>query len=219
MLPLPIDARHTAFQPCCGKTLCLGCLYTQRKRDHSLQCAFCRTPGAIDEDEAIDRLKRGRERKHAKSTYQLALTYKYGAMGFKKDFAKALELYLEAGEYGSADAYYDVGYLYDNGLGVKRDVKKAKYYWELGAIGGSIAARHNLGCVEEEAGNDERALKHFLISAKAGFKPSLEKIKMGLQLGDITEAEYAEAARLYQKQQDDTSSAVRDEGAKYFEVA
>ena len=35
-------------------------------------------------------------------------------------------------------------------------------------MGGNVTARHNLGMLEESAGNMDRAVKHFMISAGAG---------------------------------------------------
>jgi len=42
---------------------------------------------------------------------------------------------------------------------VKVDNEKAKDYYELGAMKGNPYARHNVGCMEEDAGNMERAIK------------------------------------------------------------
>ena len=52
-----------------------------------------------------------------------------------------------------------------NGRGVERDMKKAKHYWELAAIGGNVRARYNLGCLEENTGKMRIALKHYMIVA------------------------------------------------------
>ena len=42
---------------------------------------------------------------------------------------------------------------------------------------GHVESRHNLGCYEGEKGNYDRAVRHFLISAKMGHKDSVEAIK------------------------------------------
>jgi TPR repeat protein len=49
---------------------------------------------------------------------------------------------------------------------VERDTSKAKYYYELAAMGGHVRARHNLGIVEGSAGNMNRAMTHLMISAQ-----------------------------------------------------
>ena len=220
MLPLPFDDMQIMFQACCGKDICLGCIHAQRKENNTNAklCPFCRTPAPATEKEAIEHSNRRVERKDALSMKQLAICYRDGVMGLQKDSAKALKLFLEAGKRGCTDAYYNAGNFYYFGVGVEKDMKRAKYYWELGAVGGSIysiQARHNLGNVEAKAGNHERAYKHLLISAKAGNEESLKQIKMGVKLGLVAKEKYAEAIRLCQKQHDDTRSAMRIEALAY----
>ena len=45
---------------------------------------------------------------------------------------------------------------------------------EKAAIGGHPNARHNLGCVEHNNGNIERAVKHFIIAANIGYEKSMK---------------------------------------------
>ena len=80
-----------------------------------------------------------------------------------------MELWLRAGELGCAASYGAIADAYRNGEGVERDMEKAKHYYELGAMGGDVEARHNLGVFEGNAGNIDRAVKHFMISAGAGY--------------------------------------------------
>src|SRR5210317_981070 len=41
MLPLPLDVSGTNYQPCCGKKLCLGCIYAAYRVDIRCLCPFC----------------------------------------------------------------------------------------------------------------------------------------------------------------------------------
>ena len=84
-------------------------------------------------------------------------------------WAKANELLLKAGDLGCNEAYNNLGNSYYNGHGVEVDKKKAKHYYELAAINGSVQARHNLGAEDYNAGNYQRAFKHFIISSRAGY--------------------------------------------------
>ena len=61
------------------------------------------------------------------------------------------------------------------GQGVERDWKKAKHYMELASMKENVDARHQLGCVEGQAGNEYRAMKRF-IAASAGDQKSLDKV-------------------------------------------
>ena len=90
------------------------------------------------------------------------------------------------------------------------DKKKAKYYYELAAINGSVEARHNLGCLEGNSGNINRAKKHYILAARAGHKQSLDMVKEGFMRGIVTKDEYANTLRAYQQQRDEMKSDDRD---------
>ena len=173
-------------------------------------CPFCKTPNAISEEEEVERTEKLTEKGNANAFYMLASCYAQGINGMPQDRAKANELLLKSGELGCADAYYNLGIVYSNGRGVTIDMKKAKYYYELAAMNGHIKARHNLGCKELEAGNHERAMKHLVLAASAGYKKSLDMVKHGFMNGHVTKEEYANTLREYQKSQDEMKSEARD---------
>ena len=139
-----------------------------------------------------------------------SIIYARGDMGMPQDVTKANELFLKAGELGCAEAYSRLGYSYENGSGVEMDKKKAIQFFELAAMRGCTRARHNLGCMEVRAGNELRAYKHFILSAKAGYTKSLDGVKKGYKRGIITKDEYANTLRAYQFRQDEMKSDDRD---------
>ena len=122
---------------------------------------------------------------------------------------------LKAGELGSAEAYALLSFSYSAKYGGEGDVKKQRHYLELGAMKGCIPARNNLGILDLEAGDHERACKHFVICAKAGYENSLPAIKIGYKEGYITKDEYLEVLRAYQKKQENMKSEMRDESIVY----
>jgi len=63
-------------------------------------------------------------------------------------------------------------------------------------------------------GNHDRAVRHFLISAKMGLKDSVEVIKEMLMAGDATKEQYAEALRGYQDAVEEMKSHNRDEAKR-----
>ena len=150
------------------------------------------------------------EKSNAGAYYQLAGYYSQGIDGMPQDWEKANELYLKAGELGCATGYYNLGTQYFSGRGVEVDKKRAKYYHELAAMNGHVLARHNLGCLETLAGNYQRAFKHFILAASAGYKPSLDFVKEGYMHGLVTKEEYANTLREHQKSKDETASDARD---------
>ena len=174
-------------------------------------CAFCREPKPSSVEEEIKRTKK------PDAFHQLAWYYATGEIGMPQDFAKANELWLRAGELGCAEAYYNLGVAHENGRGVEVDKKKAKHFYELAAMNGDVDARYNLGRMEAQAGNIARAYKHYILSAKAGFKMSLDEVKKGYMKGFITKDEYANTLRAYQQRHDEMKSDDRDKAEEFYQ--
>ena len=213
-LPLPIDATQSSFKSCCGKLICNGCIVAMDEealgRGKNDLCAFCRVPNATSYEEEVERTRKLIVANNAYAFYILAGCYADGDHGMPQDWSKANELHLRAGELGCANAYYNLGNSYYNGRGVEVDKKKAKHYYELAAMNGDVAARHNLGCMEGKAGNFHRAMKHFLLAAKAGYTDSLDWVKKGFTKGYITKDEYANTLRAFQERQNEMKSDDRE---------
>ena len=217
-LLLPLGAGQTQFKSCCGKLICYGCIYGMaeeeirrgKKKEEVGMCAFCRTLRASSDEEEVKRLQNLMEKGNAMAYYQFGNYYSQGIYGMPQDWAKANELWLKAGELGCAEAYSKLGYSYDVGNGVEIDKKKAKCYLELAAMKGDVDARHNLGCMEGDAGNEHRAFKHFMLAARSGSTPSLDLVKQGFMAGLVTKHEYGNTLRAYQTRVDEMKSKARD---------
>ena len=136
------------------------------------------------------------------------------ARGLPRNFRKANELWLRAGELGYATAYNNLANSYFHGRGVERDMEKAKYYYELAAMMGSVRARHALGCLEGSAPHD-RAVKHWLISAGAGYDNSLVEIRQCFVKGHATKDDFEKALRAHKEAKDAMKSKERDEARLY----
>ena len=74
--------------------------------------------------------------------------------------------------------------------GLEIDEKKAKHFYELAAIGGSLHGRYHLACLDGQAGNDQRAFKHYILAARADHPESLDRVKKGFRNGQITKDEF-----------------------------
>ena len=147
------------------------------------------------------------------ATYDLGCSYQDGSFGQRQDYVKALELFHRAGELGHAFAYNNIGYAYNHGKGVEVDKKKGQHYYELAAMVGNVEARYNLGIGEENTGNIERALKHYMIAASSGFSDSLDAIKELYSSGHATKEDYTMALQSYQAYLGEIKSKQRDEAA------
>ena len=116
------------------------------------KCPFCRTPSPATDNEIIERIKKRMEVGDALAFLLMGNYYSSGQYGLPQGRSKAkLPLII-----------------FNNGKGVERDEKKAEYYLELAAMEGNVVARFNLGVSEENAGNCDRALKHFMIAVRGG---------------------------------------------------
>ena len=65
------------------------------------------------------------------------------------------------------------------------DYKKAKVHHEAAAMAGDEAARSNLGTMEAQSGNMERALKHWTIAASAGHYDAMHQLLVALKKGMV----------------------------------
>ena len=240
MIRLPSLITGRTYMACCGKLICCGCIYTVQSRAFEAGrlkeddiCPFCRTPTPFSDEEINKRYKRRVELNDPIGMNGLASYYANGQYGIPQNQAKALELYRRAEELGNAEAYYNIGSAHIRGSGVEQDEKKARHYWELAARGvevdqkkarhyyelaameGHVNARHNLGVCEGEAGNHDRALKHFMIATKSGKTGSLNNIEHLYKHGYTTKDDYEKALCCYQLYVDEIKTDQRDEATVF----
>ena len=65
--------------------------------------------------------------------------------GVAQDYAEAVRLYSLAAEQGNADAQYNLGYMYCEGIGVTgKNKDEAVKWWRIAAGKGHVDARKNL---------------------------------------------------------------------------
>ena len=213
-LPIPLPmGDHSAFHTCCMKRICSGCCVAALKRG-MFDCPFCRTPRPDSNADTLAMAQARVAKKDPTAIHDLGLNYYYGKLGLQKDMRKAVELWTEAAELGSTEALYSLGVAYSLGEGVQQDMAKAAEFYTKAATQGHVEARNNLGCIEIQKGNYDRALKHFLISAKMGQKSSLEAIKDMFMDGIATKEQYAQALKGYQHAVDEMKSHDRDEAKR-----
>ena len=126
LLPIPFASGfcnvNTAYQACCGKTLCMGCNVAAGegafKGDLKHLCAFCRTPSPLTNEEFIQRCWKRVELNDTKAMTLLAGRYKEGCRGVPQNIEKALELFHRAAELGSCIAHNALGSFYFDGIDV-----------------------------------------------------------------------------------------------------
>ena len=218
---LPTLKEGYRYKACCGKMICSGCIHAPVYDDQgnivdNKKCPFCRVPTPFGKKEMIEREKERVELEDPIAMYNQGSYYRYGRLGYPQDYTKALELFHQASKLGFAESYKYIGNAYHFGQGVEADKNKATYYWELGAMGGDVDSRYNLGIGDEDnAGNYDRALKHHMIAVRGGHAKSLEAIKELFTEGHASKDDYMKALQLYQTYLGEIKSPQRDKAAAY----
>lgn len=218
MVKLQIDPHMAMYMGCCGKEICCGCSYDQarvsfeRKEkegkptgfDGSPPCAFCRDPMTDDVGQQIGytgnvgmrRMHERADKGDANSMWRIAAYYKEGLGGFPIDYSKALEFTKKAADLGHRDATHFLGEFHWYGsLGTSIDSDKAIACWEKAAKAGSVLARHQLGCLEHDNGNLAKAIKHYRISAAAGYIRSVASLIECFETGALRHEDLAQSMR------------------------
>jgi TPR repeat protein len=171
------------YYPCCGKSICRGCIHSCRESGNIGKCPFCNTDrdNKTDEEE-VEEIRRRVEANDAASIYLLANSYDNGTNGFPQDHARAIELYAQAADLGHSQAHHFLGSIYYKG----GTMKKAKLHLEAAAMAGHEIARYNLGVMEAKSGNIERAIKHWTIAASVGEFIALRELRMLFEKGLVS---------------------------------
>ncbi|EJK50941.1 hypothetical protein THAOC_29946 [Thalassiosira oceanica] len=213
-LPIPFPMKsHSRFNACCMKLICDGCDMAAQTRG-MFDCPFCRTRYPDNDADTLAMIQTRVAKKDPAAMFFLGQKYFNGDLELQKDMRKAVELYTEAAELGSVNALSSLECASFFGDGVGQDEKKAVQFWTKAAMQGHVESRRNLGCIEGQNGNHERAVRHCLISAKMGHEDSLENIKQMFMDGEATKEQYVVALRGYQNAAEEMKSHDRDEAMR-----
>ena len=214
-LPLPLDEGKTLTNSCCCKRICNGCSYANQLREVeqglTQKCPYCREPLPETEEEYDQNYL-----KRVKVNDQVAMS----RMGLKRyrdgDYEGAFEYFTKAAALGDIIAHYNLSVMYQEAEGVEKDLKKKVYHLEKAAIGGHPAARYNLGNHEYRNGQNNRAMKHWIIAANLGDDGALDMVKQGFMIGLVSKEDYEGALRGHQAAVDATKSTQRDAAEEFY---
>jgi TPR repeat protein len=200
--------------------LCGGCVYAHSVAaadTERFKCVFCRTEPSSSDEEEIERMKKRVEVNDARAMYHLGTHYQFGTIGLRQDqHAKALELYRKSAKLGNNLAHLNLSVCYQTGCIGEKDTRKATYHGQLAAMAGNVKARCNIGCEEANAGNMDRAYKHWMISANGGHDLSMKAVQEGYKRGFVTKDNHAKTTRAYGNSIDEMKSDDRDKAAADF---
>ena len=121
----------------------------------------------------------------------------------KKDYKKAIDLYLEAATKGYAPAQGQLGFLYYNGLGVTKDYAKAAEWYTKSAEQGNARAQCNLGYMYDNgqgvSQDYAKAVEWYTKSAEQGDATAQCNLGNMYYNGQGVSQDYAKAAEWYTK--------------------
>jgi TPR repeat protein len=195
------------YFPCCGKTICKGCVYSFAQSGNNDKCPFCNSDRAdkTDEENVQDLMKRV-EANDAASIFLLADSYYNGLNSLHQDQIKAMELYARASDLGCSKAHNKLAGIYHEG----GYLKKAKYHFEAAAMLGNEVARCNLGLMETHSRNREQAIKHFTIGASAGDHKAMHEMRVGFKKGYVSKESIDSTLAAYNNSCAEMRSKARD---------
>lgn len=236
LLRMPFDREKFCYMPCCGKEICHGCADKEMgmrvkegfnrpdgKVDfsHALDspCPFCRSHFSIKIEDYLDELGKRADKGDPRAMYHLAIKIAGPEpMGpIPADPKRARELLLRSAKSGYSLANLSVGmFLYDGKYPAvfEKDVKKARKYFVVGALGGDPIARAYLGEIELDRFNVRAAYRHQMIAASHGYQLALDNVLNGYKKGCVSKDEYETTLRAYQAASDEMKSPQRSEAEK-----
>ncbi|EJK46054.1 hypothetical protein THAOC_35302, partial [Thalassiosira oceanica] len=212
-IPFPTQ-KHSVLRICCMKTVCAGCCLATVKGGLGKACPFCRTLPPTTDEGFVEMIRIRAAARDPQGIRYLGDVYASGMYGLQEDEPRAFQLWSEAAELGSTTALRQLGVAYSGGRGVAQDNATAIRCWESAAVRGDMESRFCLGGAELLKRKYDRAVRHFMISAKMGHKYSLDKIKKMFADGVATKAQYAEGLKGYQDAVEEMKSSQRDEAMK-----
>lgn len=128
----------------------------------------------------------------------------------KGQLEAAFRHYCNAADFGDAKGAFYVGYMYERGEGVQKNIKSAVEWYTKSAKMGNRGAQHNLGFFYYSGIGVERNLKLayelFMMAAKQGKADSMLNIGVMYENGEYLAKDYHKALEWYRKAADNGNS-------------
>ena len=214
LLPLPFNDEEIRFMTCCGKKICLGCIYKEvlgcmkdRRNPDENKCAFCRQQAPKNDIKALRKLMK---KNNPDAFINMSYRYKEGD-GVIQSNTKSLEMSICAAELGFAGAYEKIAVYYGLGIGVEVDESKAIEFWEVAVKKGSIIAHHQLAMVNGTIGKIDESVKHLKLAACAGYQVSMDGLMKAYKFKMLPKEELTQTLRVFQASSNEMKSKDRDD--------
>ncbi|MCH7499255.1 MAG: sel1 repeat family protein [Nitrospinae bacterium] len=129
------------------------------------------------------------------------------------NYQKAFKLFKPFAEQGFADAQYNLGLMYDNGLGVTQDYVEAVKWYKKAAEQGEAIAQYNLGNMYENGEGVRQdyaeAVKWFRMAAEQGYAGGQSNLGVMYGHGRGVRQDYVQAYKWF------SLSALRSQGSVF----
>lgn len=162
----------------------------------------------------------------AEAQHDLAAIYTAGHGGVKQNYEKAAFWFAKAAGQGIANARYNLGVLYQQGLGVPKDMKEAIKWYRAAADLGHPEARYNLGIAYIEGVgvpyDPARAASYFETAAAGGVTEAAYNLGLIHENGLLGKPRPDEALLWYKKAADkgnEDAKAALDQLTKSLRIA
>jgi len=214
MIRLPIELRLWTYRACCGKMICSACnfdnMHACYRNEMDWVCPFCRAP-TLKKDQKFLCMEKRAGLGDAEAMWMLASHYRDGDGYVARDESKALQWFKKSADLGNGNAQDSLGCAYKNGsLGVEVDKIKALRYFELAAKSGNVLARHDAGLNVNLKPDAITAVKHWRISAAAGYAHSVSCLINAFEFGFISHKDLSPSLRARDKARLEMKSESRD---------
>lgn len=118
----------------------------------------------------------------------------------RKDYQIALEEFSRLAEQGNLEAQFNLGYMYDYGVGVKQNDSQALKWYRLSATQGNVNAQLNLGIMYDAKSqrgiyNNVEAVRWFRMAAEQGDAQAQLNLGLMYDNGLGVEKNYSEAIK------------------------
>ena len=109
-------------------------------------------------------------------TLVFGYTFKDGVNAFeKKDYTLAIKIFEDLDSKGNLKASYNLGHMYENGLGVKKDFNKAIEYYEKASKKGLKEAQEFMALYYEKNKDFQKAIDLFDSACNSGLEYSCKE--------------------------------------------
>ena len=199
--PLSLKENESSYYPCCGQTICNGCIVAQQRtliigtnvkkpikgsKEEELEfmtilasekvmvCPFCRAEDSTNNKEVLKRLwEQIDEYKDPQAMLALGVFYREGEHGLSKNLKKAEELYQQAYDLGARFAAYNLAKLYTEEI---PDEARMMKYLEEGVKRGNTHCNNHLGFLAAKSGKHEEAKRQFMTAACFGHDTAMNNL-------------------------------------------